>query len=386
LRLDIVTVDELAQGLLVYNQTYLPVPAMTNWRFGLRFPLPVEIDELTGVATLHPLQIRALAGAFAPTLAPLLDLRAPATVAAQAATLQADVTAFLGRETTALARGIHLGARALTNAVAEHPFIRETFRQLGSASFDVALAFADNLLDREIRVLAAQREGAGILIEIGTALAAGPPPLTVAQQATFDRTNLAIAIAPNLALPTAARNRAEKNITVDTVKLDGSTHNPSTDVAMANSILSQCNVRVTHGVDAIATNPQTTGWLGGNTDLRSGNNCAAPSTEESRLFRGASATFGFSARFHAFFPATVSGLNASGYSCIPSDGPAALFRNKVVVENSGDTATLAHELGHILINLGPHPAVGLMSARPAAPATRLPQVSDPHCTRLYNNV
>jgi hypothetical protein len=42
LPLDIITEDELAQGLLVYNQTYLPVPAMTNWRSGFRFPLPVK--------------------------------------------------------------------------------------------------------------------------------------------------------------------------------------------------------------------------------------------------------------------------------------------------------------------------------------------------------
>ena len=81
---------------------------MTNWRSGLRFPLPVEIDEATGVATLHPLQIRALAGAFDPAWAPLLDSRASATIAPLAATVQADVTAFLARETTALARGTHL--------------------------------------------------------------------------------------------------------------------------------------------------------------------------------------------------------------------------------------------------------------------------------------
>ena len=34
--------DELARGLAVFNQFYLPLPAMTQWRAGLRFPLPVE--------------------------------------------------------------------------------------------------------------------------------------------------------------------------------------------------------------------------------------------------------------------------------------------------------------------------------------------------------
>ncbi|MCA1552909.1 MAG: DUF4157 domain-containing protein, partial [Chloroflexi bacterium] len=96
------TEDELAKGLLVYNQTYLPVPAMTNWRSGLRFPLPVEIDPGTGVATLHPLLIQNLATGCDPVWLPLLDRRATATTAPAAATVQADVAAFLTREPTAL--------------------------------------------------------------------------------------------------------------------------------------------------------------------------------------------------------------------------------------------------------------------------------------------
>jgi Domain of unknown function (DUF4157) len=387
LPLVIISEDELAMALLVYNQTYLPVPAMTNWRSGLRLPLPVEIDPGTGIATLHPLQIRALAGAFQPAWAPQLDLRAAAPGAPPPATLQADVTRFLARETTSLARGIHLGARALTNAVAELPFIRECFRQLGASSFDVALQFMDNLVNNEISQLAAQRDGASILAEVRTALATAPAVPTAAQQASLTRANLMIglvAATPAQAPPSSARTRAEKTITVDTLKLDGSTHDPATDVAMAYAILSQCNVRVNHGVAATATNAQTIGWIG-DTDLRSAGNCAAPSAEERALFQTASTAVGLNARFRAFFPATVSGVRASGYSCRAGLAPHPLFRNSVIVANSGDTATLSHELGHILINLGPHPAVGLMSARPARPAMRLPQLSDANCTAMYNN-
>jgi hypothetical protein len=388
LPLDIITEDDLARGLLVYNQYYLPVPAMTKWRSGLRFPLPVEIEEATGMATLHPTQIRMLGGAFDPAWAPLLDLRAGATAAPPAATLQADVAAFLVRETTPLARGIHLGARAITNAAAELPFIREAFGQLGANSFDVALSFMDNLVNRDIGLLAAQRDGAAVLAEIRTALRAAPAALTAAQQASLDRANLMLGLVAGVAVqppPGATRTRAEKAITVDTVKLDGSTHNPATDVAMADAILSQCNVHVRHGVNATANHAQTIGWLGGNTDLRSGNNCRAASAEERTLFQGASATFGLGARFRAFFPATFSGVNGSGYSCIASDAPTPLMRNTAVVRNDGDTDSLAHELGHILINLGPHTAVGLMSPRPALPAWRVDEISNPHCTRLYNN-
>jgi hypothetical protein len=389
LPLDIITEDELARGLMVYNQYYLPVPAMTNWRSGLRFPLPVEIDELTGIATLHPLQIRALAGAFDPAWAPLLDQNASATPAPPAATLTADVTDFLARETTALGRGIHLGARALTNAVAELPLIRETFHQLGPGSFDVALVFMDNLVNREISLLASQRDGAAILAEIRTALAGAPATPTATQQASIDRADLMLGLVAGVvaqAPPGAARTRAEKTITVDTLKLDGSTHNPATDIAMANSILSQCNVRVVHGVNATATNAQTTALLGGDTDLLAGTTCNNVTAEERSMIQNGSAQFGFAARFRAFFPATFSGLSsASGYSCIPSDSPTPLLRNTAVVQNDGDTDSLAHELGHILINLGPHTATGLMSVRPALPARRLDEISDPHCTRMYNN-
>jgi hypothetical protein len=388
LPLDIITEEELAQGLLVYNQTYLPVPAMTNWRSGFRFPLPVEIDVLTGVATLHPLQIRALAGAFDPAWAPLLDQNAAATTTPPAATLAADVTDFLARETTVLARGSQLRARAMTNAMAELPFIQEVFRQLGPDSFEVALEFMANAVNHQISLLAAQRDGAGILTEIRTALAGAPAVVTAAQQESLDRANLMLGLVAGTvaqAPPGAARTLAEKTITVDTLKLDGSTHNPSTDVAMANSILSQCNVRVAHGVNATATNAETTALLGGDTDLRAGTNCSTVTGEERNLFQNGSAQFGFTARYRAFFPGTFTGFNASGYSCAPSDSPTALLRNTAVVQNDGDTDSLAHELGHILINLGPHTATGLMSVRPALPARRLDEISNAHCTRMYNN-
>ncbi len=386
LPLDLITADELARGLLVYNQYYLPVPAMTNWRAGLRFPLPVDIDPATGIATVHPLQIRALAGAFDPAWTPLLDQAVAATVAPAPAVLQADVTAFLGAQPTALARGIHLGARAVTNAVAERPFVREVFRQLGPAGFDVALQFMDNLVNNEISLLASQADGAAILAEVRTAIGLAPAVLTQAQQDSVARANIMFGLVAGAAArpaTTAARTRADKTITVDTVKLAGSNHDPANDVREADAIFSQCDVRVVHGIDATATPAQTTGWLGGNTDIRSSGTCA-PSVEERRLFAGATATFSLAARFKAHFAATATGVNASGYSC-DSATAGQLYHNRVVVLNSGDTATLAHELGHILTKVPAHPAVGLMSARPARPAMRVPSITNPHCATLYRN-
>lgn len=194
--LTLITADELAQGLLVYNRYYIGIPSMTKWSAGLRFPLPVQIDETSGVATLHPLQIQALATGFDPAWAPLLDVGAPATTAPPQATLQADVTAFLADpdRSSALSRGIHLGARAITNAVSTLPFLREVFRQLGAGAFDVALNFMDFLVNRQISILAAQRDGAAILAEISSIISAPPATLTTAQQDSVARSNRMLAL------------------------------------------------------------------------------------------------------------------------------------------------------------------------------------------------
>lgn len=391
LPLDIITEEELAQGLMMYNDTYLRIPFMTNWREGLRFPLPVELNGTIG--TLHPLQIKGLAGTFDPQHAPLLDRPAASAAPGPNDTpVQLDVAIFLSVETTALSRGMALIARALTNAQAELPFIREAFRQTaGPAAFDMALAFMDNIVSNEIAVLAAQRDGNAILTEIRTALAAAPATPSAAQQQSLTRANAMLAAAapaPALAPPTTVRTRAEKTVTIDTLQLEGSTKNIATDFAVANAIFSQCNIRVVQGVNAPAPQPPaptTQAMLGGDTDLRSGNNCLAPSPEETRLFRDGSANAGFTARFRAFYVDSVSNIAAAAYSCNPGSTPHPLFRNTIVVSNTADTATLAHELGHILINTGHIPGPALMDATATGAGTQIPAISDANCTTAYNN-
>lgn len=380
--------EQLARALVVYNQTYLPIPAMTQWRAGLRLPLPVDVDEVTGIATLHPAQIQSLATAFDPTWAPLLDARAGGLRVAPAATLRADVTAFLANVTTPLDRGAQLAARSLVNAQAEVAFVREAFRQLGAADFDVALAFMNTLVNHEVAVLAAQRDGDAIINEVWGPLMFPPANLTTQQQTDLDRANVMLRASLRVTTqdpPTAVRTLPEKTITVDTLKLDGSSRNPAADVAVADAIYSQCNVRVRQGVDATATPAQTSAWLRGNLDLRSDNNCGNPSVEERNLFLTARTTFGFGARFSAFYVASISGLNGSGYSCIASDSPHALMRNRLVVSNSGDSGTLAHELAHILRDSGSHPNNTIAGGRPAGAAQRQPRFVDAQCAAIYRN-
>lgn len=217
----IITEDQLARGLLVFNQFYLPVPAMTQWRAGLRFPLPVEIDELTGIATVHPTLIQNLAATFNAAWTPLLDLAAIATVAPAPADLNRQAADFLTAEPSVIGRGISLGARAITNALAERPFITEVFRQLGPGAFDVALAFMDELVNRQIDLLASQRDGAAILAQIEAALAVRPAVLTAAQQASFDRATLMLgrraAIVPRNPPGRACEPGNVRNVTVQPV-------------------------------------------------------------------------------------------------------------------------------------------------------------------------
>ena len=390
LPLDVIDVTTLAQGLLVYNQNYLRLPTMPGWQAGLRFPLPVEIDVATGMATVNPSTIRSMAGAFDPAWMPLLTRRAAATAAPIAATLHADVATFLAQETSAIGRGMGLGARAVTNALAEGPFIHETFIQLGAGAFDVAIEMIESMVQREIDLLAAQAAGLGILTDVRRALALAPATPTADQQARITRANGMLGrVAGTVAgaQPAAGRTRGEKTVTVDTVKLDGSTRNPVADVTTASAIFAQCNVRLLHGVNATANAADTRAWLGGDTDMRTIDSCTAASPEELAMTRQATAQFGLGARLKAFYPATFSGMSAGvdGFSnpgfC--ASGARAVLRNSVVMGNSAGTDVFAHELGHVVLNDGHHLGSNLMNASSTAQDVAL---DNPQCTKLYNNV
>ena len=192
------TADELARGLLVYNRYYLrvlsqPAAAMTGWSGGLRFPLPVEIDE-NGVATLNVDLIRNLAATFEAPWEPLLDQSAAAVVQPAPAALNQAVTDFLTTTPDVSARGIALSTRSITNPVEARPFVLEAFNQTGAGRFDLALSFMDWLVNPQVSLLASQRDGNAILGAIRTALAAAPATLTTGQQESLNRANLMLGL------------------------------------------------------------------------------------------------------------------------------------------------------------------------------------------------
>ena len=337
--------DELARGLLMYNQFYLGLPSMTRWRAGLRLPLPADVNG--SVATVNPLQIRALAGSFQAAFEPLLDQRAGAVAAVAPAQLATDAAQFLATQTDALGRGIALQARAITNAPAERALIQAVMGQIGAAAFDVALAFMDFLLQPEFELLVAQRDGVAILGTIRAALAQVPATLSAKQQESLARANRQMAgLSGNgLAPPQAMRTRAQKTVDIDTVRLDGSNRDPAADVRQADSQLEQCNVRLRHAGQFVATPQQSADWIGAEGELDDAG-CGS-AREPQKLFKEASAAFGLGSRLRAFYVRRVKSARAS--SCPPS-GSSAVLGNTAWVGNASDGRTLGHELGHILLD------------------------------------
>lgn len=189
----LLTADVLAQGLLVYNRSYLgvgsqPTPSMTTWKGGLRFPLPIEIDE-SGQGVVNRDLIQNLASEFNATWKPLLDRPAPAVTAQSADDLRQSVATFLGATPDANERGSALLVRAITNPVEAKPFVVEVINQLGGSRFEVALAFMDSSVNSQIALLASQPDGVAILRSIFLALGASPATLSPRQQESLTRAN-----------------------------------------------------------------------------------------------------------------------------------------------------------------------------------------------------
>jgi Domain of unknown function (DUF4157) len=334
----IITEDQLARGLLVFNQFYLPVPAMTQWRAGLRFPLPVEIDELTGMATVHPTLIQDLATAFNAAWTPLLDLAATATVAPAPADLNRQAADFLAAEPSVIGRGISLGARALTNALAERPFIAEVFRQVGPGAFDVALAFMDELVNHQIDLLASQRDGAAILAQIDAALAARPAVLSATQQASFDRATLMLgrraAIAPRNPPGRACEPGNVRSVTVQPVFFRNNAADPAPTggsfagrMQVARDIWAKLGVNFTVNAPimrddaAHKTTGSTVAELGAIAGLRTAAGVEVFVVDNDIAILGGAATF------------------------MSAPGPAS----KTILSDRGTSDTLlAHEIGHDL--------------------------------------
>jgi hypothetical protein len=158
------------------------------------------------------------------------------------------------------------------------------------------------------------------------------------------------------------------------VSLDGSSRDPIADLERANTIFNQCCVHLSLGGGGSEGPDRTVAMLGGDTDLSQSPTCGSVTAEETALMSGATADLGLSSRIRAFFVATINSGQPS-YSVPPfcATGPAAAVQNMAVVANSASVRGLAHEIGHILLNSGNHPAdpANLMSPVATPPGEQL---------------
>jgi hypothetical protein len=181
------TVDELAKGILVYNQYYLAVPLMSNYYDGLRLLLPIEIDQTNGDWVLNSNLIRTWSGIFQAAWQPALDQRPGHLTQPDSVTLNTEVQTFLTAQPTTLQRAIHLQARAMTNSFEAVFFVFEAFRQLGANAFEVALEFMNQSVNHQVQLLATLTAGNAILRRLKTILDVPPPNLPANQQANLNR-------------------------------------------------------------------------------------------------------------------------------------------------------------------------------------------------------
>ena len=112
-----------------------------------------------------------------------------------------------------------------------------------------------------------------------------------------------------------------------------------------------------------ATPPQesratTQGWLGGDADLQ-WDDTSNVTAEVTAMFDGATSKHGLSSRMRFFFVASLTPSTARAYSIPPfrAIGGQASYVDHGVVSNTALTDTVAHELGHILIDSGAQTAI-----------------------------
>lgn len=360
------TETELAQALLQYNFDYLGFASLSQWRQGLRFPLPVFVETATQTGVLHPLHIRDMASGFDPANAPLLVQAAAAASTGPVRTPEPAST-FPGRQAAARTflaghpdREI-LGGRLLVRALTNARETRELVHRLGDDSsrvaFDVSLGFMTAAVNREIEILMAQEDGRDILGIIDMFLTWETfPNLSAQESANLARAQRMLAPLTAGADSAAATPEASpacasglRPVTIDFVKLHGNTRNIVADAQAVNQIFEPCCVRIVVNSHHTVDQATTESWLGGDTVLRSNNSCGNPSQEERTMRREAQALFGLSGRIKAFYAESFIGINAIGYA-FPRHCTTGPLRNHLMMSSAAGINTLAHEIGHILLD------------------------------------
>ncbi|HLH15931.1 MAG TPA: hypothetical protein VKX45_01860 [Bryobacteraceae bacterium] len=176
------TAEELARGILIYSQFYLPLPDLRNYRDGLRIPLPIEIDQATGDWVLNSKLIRQWAGLFPAGCGDALNLRPDHLPQPDDAAVTREAQALIAAHSTPLALSIALQARMLANAF-EAVFLLFAAFRAAVDPFQTALEFCNNAVNHQVNLLASLTAGAGALFLLRRILGAPPARLSPAAEA-----------------------------------------------------------------------------------------------------------------------------------------------------------------------------------------------------------
>lgn len=150
-----------------------------------------------------------------------------------------------------------------------------------------------------------------------------------------------------VALAPAAAPAIKRTVSIYAVQLPGSTRAVDPDVSKANSVWNQCSVAITSAggeswASDVLDRQTPNGVLNEYSDPKS------PTTEETELLAyqpgGASV-------IHAYFVPSMS-AGSRGEAFLPSITPS--LPAALVISDSAASDTLAHELGHILLDAAGH--------------------------------
>jgi len=202
--------------------------------------------------------------------------------------------------------------------------------------------------------------------------------------------------------PTPAGNTPEatpgcstiKTVNVDIVFLDGSTGNGLQQLDKASSIFNQCCVRFALSGGGTEGAARTQALLGGDNVLHVNPRVGKPTAEEVGMFIGATADFNLSGRIRAFYvgsitPSSTPFGHTDAYSIPPfaATGLGGAVQNMVVVTNTASERSLAHELGHILLNEGNKAHTGMDPEYLMSPAGPTPgeRIMPDQCGIIFAN-
>ncbi len=172
----VLTVDQMAQALMVFNEGHLqmtadPATSFKEFRVGMRFPLPVLIDR-SGGWQVNPFAIEQMATGYDPAWKPFLDQKPKAAVVPT--DIKAEVDKLLIDYPTTSVRAVRLEVLIFTNPTEALPVVQEVFTRSG-LGHELALELMSGIVNHQVGLLASLTEGHKILQTLFQAVSTAPP-------------------------------------------------------------------------------------------------------------------------------------------------------------------------------------------------------------------